>query len=52
MKSLKFYCLVLITNYIFKTIDMMDSSWISELIRKYSDFNNYLEKLFRKAFFL
>ena len=49
MKSTKFHCVALPTKYISKTMDMMISSWLLELIIRNSCFNNYSGKLFCQA---
>ena len=50
MKSTKFRCLVLMTKHIFKTMVMLVSSWLSELIIKDSYLNNYFKNIFCQAY--
>ena len=48
MKSTEFYCLVLMTKYIYTK--QLTNSWLPELIIKNNYLNNYLEKLFCQAY--
>ena len=51
MKSTKFYCLVLMTKYLLKSMISWISFWILEIIRRKGYLNNYLKKLFCQAYY-